>query len=200
MTMRPAVKFCGMTRSLDIEVAERLSVDFIGFIFEPSSPRSITLDVAQTLRPSIRRAKVVGVFTDHAIDTIAHHAATLRLDFVQLHGSPRLDILQNIKMPVIQAFRGVPDAETLEVFLEVCPFVLIDKIDGENHADFSAIAALPQSIRSRLFLSGGLTADTVHNAIERIGPFALDVARGIESSPGIKDPERMQSFLNAIAL
>lgn len=197
--MKPKVKFCGMTRSGDIAAAEKLCIDFIGFVFASSSPRSVSLDEAKALRSHVRRAKTVGVFTDHPVDEIEKYAAALQLDFVQLHGEPDIDKVRAISVPVIQAFRGVPDIEVLRAFLAGCPYVLIDKAEGDDQADLSAIAALPADIRSKLFLAGGLTPSNIKTAADAAAPFAVDSARGIESSPGIKDHPLMSAFFRSLS-
>lgn len=197
--MRPKVKFCGMTRKEDIEVAEELRVDFVGFVFVPSSPRAIALDGAKEVRRAAVDAKTVGVFTDHPLEEIKKHIEALELDFVQLYGKPDTGRVRELSTPVIQAFRGVPDVGILETFLEHCPYVLIDKREGELEADFDAIAALPKHIRSKLFIAGGLTPGNVRSAVDRIQPHAVDCARGIESSPGQKNPHRMVAFFQALS-
>ena len=197
--MKPKVKFCGMTRSEDIAAAGQLSVDFVGFIFVPSSPRSVRFDEALELRKSISTAKAIGVFMDDTVDLIEKYADALQLDLVQLHSNPDIERVKKISKPVIQAFRGVPDVQTLESFLQYCPYVLIDKADGQEEVDFDAVAALPPHIRSKLFLAGGLTPGNVRSAADRIQPFAVDCARGIESQPGIKNHHRMLAFSHALS-
>lgn len=192
------VKFCGMTNSEDIATAESLQTDFIGFIFVPSSPRAIDISVAERLRVGVHHAKTVGVFTNSTKEEIEKHVVRLRLDYVQLHGTPNLELCRSLSVPVIQAFWGVPSVETLEAFLALCPYVLIDKEKGKEEADFKAIANLPLHIRSRVFLAGGLKPTTIQAAVAMIHPFAVDVARGIEAAPGKKDPALMTSFLTAL--
>lgn len=188
-----------MTRAIDIEAAEKLHIDFIGFVFVSSSPRSVSIDQAVALRGHVRKAKTVGVFTDHTLDEIEHYARAATLDFVQLHGVPDLEKAKAISTPVIQAFRGVPDSALAEAFLAHCPFVLIDKAEGEETADIAATRALPERIRSKMFLAGGLTPETVRDACDAVKPFAVDVARGIEIRPGIKDSHRMSAFSLALS-
>ncbi len=193
--MKRKIKFCGMTREADIEAAEALSIDFLGFIFVTSSPRHVTLKRAETLRKYIQKAKVVGVFEEQSQADIEKHIHLLHLDYVQLYGKSE----GKISVPVIQAFRGIPDIKILENALQHCACVLLDKEEGKNEADFNAIAQLPIHIRSKLFLAGGLTPDNVRVAADRIQPFAVDSARGIESAPGEKNHHRMSAFLHAIS-
>lgn len=197
--MRPQVKFCGMTQLKDILSAEELNVDFIGFVFETSSSRHVTLKQAQNLRRAIQYAKMVGVFTDHSLEEIEEYAERLKLDYIQLHGEPDLMRVQQLSKPVIQAFCGVPQVSEAEQFLQHCPYILIDKADGENEADFAAIAKLPTFIRSKLFLAGSLTPGNVRPAVDRIQSFAVDCARGVESEPGHKNENRMFAFFQALS-
>jgi len=185
-----------MTCAEDIRATEGLGIEFIGFIFVQSSPRSITFEDATDLRGEAMGVKTVGVFMDMPSEQINKYCTGLKLDFAQLHGDPDIEKCKQINVPVIQAFRGVPDSKTVEKFLEICPYILIDKADGEDLADFDAIAALPNSIRSKLFLAGGLNSENVRKAVDMVHPFAVDCARGIETKLGKKDPKEMRAFLH----
>jgi len=218
--MKPKVKFCGMTRKEDIEAAERLGVDYIGFIFAPS-PRGVSFDVARILRKAIVRAKLVGVFDceqhynnsglsgrgvpgfsisnlHENLEGIEKYVRQLRLDYLQIYAPIGTDIGSDFGVPVIRAFRGMPDVKVLRRTLDHCAFVLIDKAPYRSAADFHDIATLPLTVRSRLFLAGGLTPENVCREVGRIKPYALDCARGIESAPGQKDKHRMSLFLHSL--
>ncbi|MCK5016273.1 MAG: phosphoribosylanthranilate isomerase [Candidatus Peribacteraceae bacterium] len=185
-----------MTEISNIHEAEKLGVDFIGLIFVPSSPRSISFESAKSLRKEIVKAKAVGVFMDMPSEEVNKYCSELKLDFAQLHGVPNLDLCKEINIPTIQAFRGVPNVETTEEFLEICQYILIDKADNEDEANFSKIAALPNLIRSKLFLAGGLNSENIQKAVDMVNPFAVDCARGIEIEPRKKDTTKMLSFIN----
>ena len=185
-----------MTDMLDIGEAEDLGVDFIGLIFVRTSPRSVTLEDATYLRNEITRAKAVGVFVNMSAENINKYCKKLNLDYAQLHGDPDIEKCKKITTPVIQAFREVPDVKVTEKFLKVCPYILIDKANDEDETDFDAIATLPRPIRSKLLLAGGLNPENVRKAVDKVRPFAVDCARGIESKPGKKDPKKMRAFLH----
>jgi phosphoribosylanthranilate isomerase len=195
VVMQPRVKFCGMTRQQDVRLADELGVDFIGLVFVPSSPRCVAPERAAGLRKAVRRASVVGVFDASSPALLNRAAAELALDFVQLHGKPDLELCRRVKAPLIQAFRGVPSADDVERFLGCCAYVLLDKPAGAEVVDLDAAAALPRRLLDRTFLAGGLAPENVRRAVERVGPFAVDCARGVESSPGAKDPDKMRLFL-----
>ncbi|MEN6452478.1 MAG: phosphoribosylanthranilate isomerase [Thermoguttaceae bacterium] len=187
-----------MARREDVRLADELGVDFVGMVFVAASPRAVTLQQAVALRKAAVHAQVVGVFDCDQPAPVNAAAEELNLDFVQLHGKPDLELCGQIVRPVIQAFRGVPDVETLERFLGCCRYVLLDKREGEDTLDLDVAAALPRSVLERTFLAGGLTSENVRPAVERIRPFAVDCARGIESSPGVKDREKTHLFLQRL--
>ncbi|MDD5751203.1 MAG: phosphoribosylanthranilate isomerase [Candidatus Peribacteraceae bacterium] len=197
--MQPHVKFCGMKREEDIRAAEDLGAEYIGFVFAESSPRHVTLEQAKKLCPAVRQSKLVGVFVEGDADTINAAAEALHLDYAQLHDTPDLKFCAKINVPVIQAFRGVPPIHEIERYLEKCPYILIDKEEGAESVDLKAVAALPASVRSRLFLAGGLKPENVREAVAFIRPYAVDCARGVEKRPGEKDPDLMRAFMAQIS-
>ncbi len=194
------IKFCGMTNIEDIEQAETLNIDYIGLIFVSHSPRYVTLPEAKKLRKSIKEAKVVGVFGDMSAKDINSYVQELHLDYVQLHGEPSLVTARKVRSPVIQAFCGVPDKKTLQKYLNVVDYILIDKAHGAPLADFASITKLPRSARSRMFLAGGLRPENVQQAVRSIAPYAVDCASGIEKEghPRQKSPRAMSSFIQSL--
>ncbi len=180
------VKFCGFTNLADVRAADDLGVDFVGFVAVASSPRAVTLEQARDLVAEVKKTKtvLVGDFED-----VREVYDFVKPDYVQLHGEPRLELCGIV--PTIQAFRGVPSREVLEKFLAVCDYVLLDKALGEEVGDFAAMRDLPLE---RVFVAGGLSKDVLPD----LKPFAFDLARGIESAPGVKDHKLMKEFLNLI--
>lgn len=192
-------KFCGMTRKEDIAFVDSLGVEFVGFVFHPPSPRSVDLATARQLVPSAGSAKTVGVFVEQSVEEINQIADELNLDFIQLHGEPSINQVQQCNRPVIQAFRGVPDLHILEEYLSVCEYVLIDKPDGSDVLNFTELQDLPEAICQRLFIAGGISKEVLPQVLESVQPFAIDVARGIEQSPGVKDHALMQSLSHMLS-
>lgn len=200
LSLRPKkVKFCGITRKEDIQIAEKLGVDYLGFIFA-KSPRHLTLNQAQKLRKHVKNAKVVGVFDDQSADEINVFIKELKLDFVQLHGNPSLQILKKLHAPVIQAFRGMPNENTARKYLHSADFILIDKAQKNEKADYKKIADLPSDLRSKLFVAGGVEPKNVQYIVKSIQPYAVDCASGIElkRQPGKKSSARMSSFIHKV--
>lgn len=187
-----------MTRENDIQDAERLGVDFIGFIFVASSPRSVTFEQAKMLRPAVRHAKLIGIFEDASRETMTTYHAALHFDFIEWYGKPDKKLLQSLPVPGIQAFRGAPSEATARNFLSISPYILIDKEKGAETAGFDRIKVLPAEIRNRIIIAGGLTPNNVGKVVQDIEPFAVDCARGIESAPGVKNYILMNQFITAV--
>lgn len=191
------IKFCGLTREKDILLAEELGIEFIGFIFVPTSQRCITRTLAAKLRACMRRAKSVGIFMGQNIDEIASINQEVGLDACQIYDAPP-SISSNLPgLSIIHAYRNIPDESTLQLVKKPHAILLDGQKNGES-SDHERIAQLPKTIRDHVFLAGGLTPENVSHAIQNIRPFAVDVCSGIESSPGIKDPEAMRRFVHAV--
>jgi phosphoribosylanthranilate isomerase len=201
--IRPAMKFCGITRVGDAWAAADLGAAAIGFVFAPASPRAITPEAAQaiarTLPPFLQR---VGVFVDLSVAEVRRVAEHVGLDVVQLHGRETPADAAAVWPRVIKALARdrVPMAESGAWPESVT--LLIDAASGDapggtgQLADWPAAAALAR--QRRLVLAGGLTADNVGEAIAIVRPYAVDVSSGIETRPGEKSVARMRAFANAV--
>jgi len=203
-----AVKLCGLTREEDVRAAIGLGVDFLGFNFVPESPRCLTLERAMVLvgvahaEAAERRLplpRLVGVFAPPG-DALEETVRLCRLDYVQWHGP--LEALMSQSLPLIQALRPAPGEAPPET-LPGRPWAYL--LDAYHHrllggtgrrADWEVGAALAR--RCRLFLAGGLDPANVGRAVLAVKPFAVDVASGIEVSPGIKDHQLMQAFVEEV--
>jgi phosphoribosylanthranilate isomerase len=177
------IKICGITRDEDAALAEELGADFLGFIFVPESPRSVTR------APRSERAKRVGVFRGATVDEIRRTVERARLDLVQIHGVIPSDFARE-DTKVIHAFQindTLPDTTTH------ADYVLFDTGGGTGRVfDWSLLADYPRT--KPFFLAGGLHPDNVAAAIAATQPFAVDVASGVESRPGVKDPHKLKLF------
>lgn len=194
----PLIKICGLTRAEDIRLCEEYLVDYLGFIFVPSSPRSLTIERAQELRRVVTRTMVVGVFVDEDPVKIMDYVRAVSLNYVQLHGHEPIEVLGKITVPVIKAFRSVPPVAELELWINAGAKILLDGPKNGRSADWESIAALPVPIRRQLFLAGGLSIGNVAEAVERIAPLAIDVCSGVESMPGVKDADRLRQCIEHV--
>jgi phosphoribosylanthranilate isomerase len=197
------VKFCGMTRMEDAELAADLGAWAIGFILWPGSKRAadpaVAAGIARALR---RRVEPVGVFVNPTLDEVAHAVEALGVTHVQLHGDEGPSFCaavgQRTGARVIKALRigsgaDVADAERYHTELHLFDASAGDARGGTGRTWDWALAARRRT-DVPLVLSGGLTPENVGAAIDAVRPWAVDVASGVEASPGIKDPARMEAF------
>ena len=193
------VKMCGLRRAEDIEAANRLMPEYIGFVFAPASRRYIAPEEAAALRQRLRLGiRAVGVFVDAEESAAARLLAEGVIDIAQLHGNEDGAYIARLKArtgkPVIRAFR-VKSAEDLCV-AEASPadMILLDAGAGDGKTfDWSMLS----SVSRPYFLAGGLTPENTAEAVKRFHPFAVDVSSGIETD-GFKDCNKMRAFMRAV--
>ena len=193
------VKMCGLRRAEDIEAANRLMPEYIGFVFAPASRRFISLEEAAALRQALSPGiRAVGVFVDEDAETVARLLESGVIDIAQLHGNEDEAYIARLKArtgkPVIRAFR-VKNAEDLRA-AEASPadMILLDAGAGDGKAfDWSMLS----SVSRPYFLAGGLTPENTAEAVKRYHPFAVDVSYGIETD-GFKDCNKMRAFMRAV--
>lgn len=205
------VKICGVVQPADLASIEGAGADAVGLNFVPSSPRRIAPSAAARLSRAVAgRMHRVGVFADQPPDEINAVAAEVELDWVQLHGDEPASVASALHRPYLRVLRPVAGelGETerrVEMWLgtSVPPAAfLIDAYDRRRlggsgrTADWELARRLVLRFPSvRFVLAGGLTPHNVRRAIELVGPAAVDVASGVESRPGEKDPERLERFV-----
>jgi phosphoribosylanthranilate isomerase len=196
--MAVRVKICGVTRREDAELAIGFGADMIGLNFYPPSPRSLTLEQARGIRHVIgNRCEVIGVFVNAARSYIDQRIRELRLDYLQFHGDESDDALLGWPLKVIRALR-LKDVVAADA-IEHCKadYVLLDTwhpqlFGGTGQArSFDSLDGIELGC---VILSGGLSPENVAQAAA-LRPYAVDVASGIESAPGTKDPAKLRSFI-----
>lgn len=207
---RERVKICGLTRPEDAALAVSLGAWALGVIFVPGSPRRVSIEqAAAVLASAPAGVERVGVFVNSGLDEIVESARACGLTAVQLHGeeSPDecLEARRRTGCRVIKALR-VAGPETLAgVVTFDTDFILLDTYQPGRHGgtgevfDWNLAAALPANIRGeRLILSGGLNPDNIAEAVRVVAPYAVDVASGVESAPGIKDKEKLKKLFDTL--
>ena len=193
------IKFCGLTRTGDIEAANELKPDYIGFVFWPKSKRAVTAEEAKTLKakldPSI---KAVGVFVDEDMEAVKSLLDGGIIDIAQLHGHEDEDYITGLKeasgKPVIKAFKIRSEDDIRKAEASPADLVLLDAGMGDGVTfDWSLI----KNAGRPYFLAGGLSPDNVREAVKRLHPYAVDVSSGIETD-GRKDEEKAAAFIAAV--
>ena len=207
--MQPArVKICGLTRLDDARAAVELGVWAIGMIFYERSPRRCTLEEAERIGAALRRqSEVAGVFVNETLEQIADVAERAQLTLVQLHGdegpSFAAEVARRTGARTIKAaaVRGPAALQDIKRFHT--DFHLLDGwapgLRGGSGTRFDWSLLEKHRSKVPLIVSGGLNPDNVADAIARVHPYAVDVASGVERSPGIKDEELMRAFFDAVA-
>ena len=193
------IKLCGLSRPCDIQFANAVAPDYIGFVFAPRSRRYVTPDVAARLRGLLRpEIAAVGVFVDEAPETVAHLLNQNVIDMAQLHGEEDGDYIKTLRSlttkPLIQAFRIISARDIARAQGSTADYILLDSGAGTGAVfDWSLI----QSIRRPYFLAGGLGMENIRQAVAQLHPFAVDVSSGIETD-GKKDGAKMAAFAAAV--
>jgi phosphoribosylanthranilate isomerase len=202
--LRIGVKVCGLTRVEDGRAAAAAGADAVGFVFWPRSPRVVAperaREIASALPPFVAR---VGVFVDEDPAAITRIAQQVGLDVVQLHGDEPLADLDRLPRRVVKALRlGDGARAAIGAWSARGAGILLDAgMPGQpggtgRRLDWPAVRALRDSA-PWLMLAGGLDASNVAEAIRVASPDAVDVSSGVESAPGVKDPERVAAFVRA---
>ena len=201
------IKFCGLTRLDDAELAVSAGAWAIGLIFWPRSPRRCELDrAAEIAAAENRRAEVVGVFVNATLDHVAQMADGVGLTMIQLHGDegPAYcgEAARRTGCKVIKAARLRSGADVQALASFHTDYHLLDSyspgVPGGTGETFSWEIAREHRGRVPVILSGGLTPDNVAEAIATVRPYAVDVASGVELSPGRKDPAKLAAFAEAV--
>ncbi len=207
MASVPKIKFCGITSLPDAELAVAAGAWAIGLILWPGSPRACPVDRAAEIAAAMkRRAEVVGVFVNHTIDEVAQIADAVGLTMLQLHGDEGpafcAEAGRRTGCRVIKAARVSSRADIQALTPFHTDFHLLDSHSpgqwGGTGETFSWELAAAHRGPVPMILSGGLTAENVGAAIAATRPFAVDVASGVERSPGKKDSDKLAAFADAV--
>ncbi len=193
------IKLCGMTRLVDIEAVNTLKPEYIGFVFWERSKRNVTKEEARMLKDKLdSKIKVVGVFVDEELSVIEDLLNDGIIDLAQLHGQESEDYIKALqertKRRVIKAFTIRSKEDVARANASSADMVLVDSGKGSGMT-FSW--ELLKGMKRPYFLAGGLNTDNIYDALEQLSPFAVDVSSGIETD-GVKDPEKMALFIQAV--
>lgn len=205
-----AVKICGLTRAADRDAAIRAGARWLGFIFYPPSPRALTPAAAGALvagRPGT--AEAVGVFVDPDDAWLDDVLALAPLDILQLHGRETPERVAAIRARTgRRVMKALAIAEAVDLdrhraYLDVADMLLFDAkpprtpgaIPGGNGLAFDWRLLAGQTIALPWLLAGGLDETNLSLAVARTGAAAVDVSSGVETAPGIKDPDAIARLL-----
>ncbi len=197
----PRVKICGVTRLEDALQAARLGADALGFNFWPGSRRFLApgaaREVVDQLPPFVTP---VGVFVNQPEEEILRAAGESGVRVLQLHGDEPPELCARLPLPVVKAVR-VGAALSLDALsaYQVAAFLLDAPSAGYGGSGATFDWSLAEGVAGLgpLILAGGLDPENVAAAVRRVRPYAVDVASGVESAPGVKDVSKMARFIAA---
>lgn len=198
------VKICGNTNPEDVKLAVEFGADYLGFIFAEGR-RKIDVRTAASIMGAVPDLKnFVGVFLNQPKQEVENIAKDLDLKILQFHGDETALYCQSFLdkgYEVIKTFR-IKDAMSLKRLDEynVTAFLFDTYSKDEKGGtglpfDWNLICDRP-NVSDKLFLAGGLNVKNVRQAIEKVRPYAVDVASGVEKEPGKKDPALLQEFIH----
>ena len=204
------IKICGVTTPADARLAAEAGADAVGLNFYPRSPRYVDPRRApELLRVLPPLVQPVGVFVGQPLRQVCAVAYQLGLRAVQWVGD-RTEVADPAPFALIPAFRvgGPDDLTAITAYLEACRqggfpvgAVLVDaRVEGQyggtgRVAPWELLAEFRPGVP--LILAGGLTPENVAEAVRAVRPAAVDVASGVESAPGVKDPDKVRRFIEA---
>jgi phosphoribosylanthranilate isomerase len=201
------IKFCGITRLDDAELAVAAGAWAIGLIFWPRSPRRADPANAAEIAAAVkRRIEVAGVFVNATLDHVTEIADAVGLTMLQLHGDEGpaycAEAARRTGCKVIKAVRVRSGADVQALSSFHTDYHLLDSytagVPGGTGETFAWEIARAHRGPIPMVLSGGLRPDNVADAIAAVRPFAVDVASGVERAPGLKDPDKLQAFVAAV--
>ncbi len=196
------IKICGITNIVDALVAAEYGADAVGFILFSGSKRYIDPEnVKKIVKELPAFMTKVGVFVNETTENVNFIMESAGLNIAQLHGKESYDFINEIKSPVIKAISVTDefDYTQLDAFPD-CTFLLDafhPELKGGTGLSFNW-DSIPTSIRDKIILAGGISADNIEYIFKTIKPEAIDLSSSVEVSPGIKDHTKLKQLLNKL--
>lgn len=197
--MSVKVKICGVRTVADARAAVAAGADYLGLNFHPASPRVADLATARAIADAVAGTPLVGVFVDAPRADVARIADAVGLAALQFHGDEDPAYCLGWDRPVVKAIRARPGADVAALASRYATdYILLDShvpgVPGGTGVPLDPDAARGLA-PARLFVAGGLTADTVADVVRALRPYAVDVATGVEERPGVKDHGKIDAFI-----
>ncbi len=211
MPSRTRVKICGVTRPADARLAAQLGADALGLVFYAGSKRAVSIEQAQQIRAVVPAfVSLVGLFVNPTQKHVESVLADVHLDCVQFHGDETPAFCASFGVPYVKALRMAPSLSVADDVLALidqyatASGILLDAWDPlqaggtGKQFDWSLAAQCVQQSELPIILAGGLEAGNAALAIDQVRPWALDLSSGVESEPGLKDPQRLTAFFDEV--
>ena len=204
--LRVRVKICGITSVQDALTAVKHGADAIGLVFYAPSSRNVSIAQAQEIARQIPAfVSVVGLFVNAEASFVNKVISQVKINLLQFHGDETPEACSQFSLPFIKAIRVKPDTNLIQCAIDfsAAKALLLDTyteglMGGTGHVfDWDLI---PKQMAKPVILAGGLTADNVAQAIQKVQPYAVDVSGGVEMSKGIKDADKIAAFMQQVYL
>ena len=204
--LRVRVKICGITSVQDALTAVKHGADAIGLVFYAPSSRNVSIAQAQEIARQIPAfVSVVGLFVNAEASFVNKVISQVKINLLQFHGDETPEACSQFSLPFIKAIRVKPDTNLIQCAIDfsAAKALLLDTyteglMGGTGHVfDWDLI---PKQMAQPVILAGGLTADNVAQAIQKVQPYAVDVSGGVEISKGVKDTDKIAAFMQQVYL
>jgi len=205
------VKICGLSTEEALDAALDAGADMVGFVLFPPSPRNVSLERAADLAGRARgRAEIVALTVDMDDATLATVVDRMKPDWIQMHGTESVDTVEATKQAFgVRVMKALPvmarfDLERASRYASVADRLLLDakpprgadRPGGHGRAfDWTLLRGFASAVP--YLLSGGLTPANVGDAITVSAAPGVDVSSGVETAPGVKDPDLIRAFIAA---
>lgn len=201
--MSTIIKICGLTNLDDTLDAIDCGADLLGFNFYPDSSRYIdpneAADILQEIPGGVGK---VGIFVNADPQLVSDVAIELELDFLQFHGDEPPAYCNTFGRPWYKAFRLQEENDLKNIPAYESEWLLVDSYVEKAFGGTGVVSnwdlARQAKAHGKLFLSGGLKPENIEMALGSVRPYAVDVASGVESSPGKKDAPKMEEFVRRV--
>lgn len=201
---RTRIKICGITRVEDALLACELGADAIGLVMTPTSPRCVSVERARAIRGALPAFVDAVVLThDLPAERVRSIIDAVRPDLVQFHGLEDAAFCESFGIRYLKALGMAGDLDVRVLADEhkcATGFVLDGHPPGQQGGQGKTFdwSRIPHDLERPLVLAGGLNAGNVGEAIRTVRPWAVDLASGVESAPGVKDTEKVRAFFAAV--
>lgn len=209
--MTTRVKICGLREAAHVAAAVKAGADYLGFVFFEKSPRHLEIQAARALAlevpPGVAKVGLTVDATDVELDAIT---GAVPLDMLQLHGKESPARVEEVRarygLPVMKAVGVAEEADlaAIDTYSKVADQILVDAkppkgavLPGGNAVAFDWRLIAGRRWSCPWMLAGGLTPENVAQAIRLTGARQVDVSSGVESAPGVKDPDLIRAFIAA---
>jgi phosphoribosylanthranilate isomerase len=206
---KPFIKICGLTQPDNAMACANLGADAIGLVFYKKSPRYVTIDQARQITDALAdNIHTIGVFVDEPYSSIIDHVDQCGLSGVQLHGNESPDLVKRLskrELFVIKAlFAGRPPYIDRAKDYTFASALLMEYgkggLPGGNAETWDYSLAMEYTVKQPVILAGGLSIDNVGEAVHKVNPFGVDISSGVEKECGIKDLDKVKTFIKNASL